>query len=45
VVDEVLSTIDTVVKPLPSSLVTSEDISGITILGDGSIVYILEVLK
>ncbi|WP_457599979.1 chemotaxis protein CheA [Hydrogenivirga sp.] len=45
VVDEVLSTIDTVVKPLPPALVTSEEISGITILGDGSIVYILEVLK
>ena len=45
VVDEVLSTIDTVVKPLPGALSTSEEISGITILGDGSIVYILEVLK
>ncbi|HID05149.1 MAG TPA: chemotaxis protein CheA [Aigarchaeota archaeon] len=45
VVDEVLSTIDTVVKPLPDVLTTSEDISGITILGDGSIVYVLEVLK
>ncbi len=45
VVDEVLSTIDTVVKPVPSVLQTSEEISGITILGDGSIVYVLEVLK
>ncbi len=45
VVDEVLNTIDTVVKPLPPVVTTSEDISGVTILGDGSIVYILEVLN
>ena len=44
-VDDVISTIDTVVKPVPEFLEASEEISGITILGDGSIVYILEVLK
>ena len=44
-VDEVVSTIDTVVKPIPDLIATSEEISGITILGDGSVVYILEVLK
>jgi len=45
VVDEVISTIDTVVKPIPSLLQTAEEISGITILGDGSIVYVLETLR
>ncbi len=45
VVDEVMSTIDTVVKPVPSVLQTPPEISGVTILGDGSIVYVLEVLK
>ncbi|MDQ7037869.1 MAG: chemotaxis protein CheA [Aquificota bacterium] len=45
VVDEVISTIDTVVKPIPDIIATAEEISGITILGDGSVVYILEVLK
>ena len=44
-VDDVISTIDTVVKPVPEFLDASDEISGITILGDGSIVYILEVLK
>ncbi len=44
-VDDVISTIDTVVKPVPEFLEASEEISGITILGDGSIVYVLEVLK
>ncbi len=45
VVDEVISTIDAVVKPIPDVIPTSDDISGVTILGDGSIVYVLEVLK
>lgn len=45
VVDDVLSTIDTVIKPVPDALETAEEINGITILGDGSIVYVLEVLK
>ncbi len=45
VVDEVISTIDAVVKPIPDVIPTSEDISGVTILGDGSIVYVLEILK
>ena len=44
-VDDVISTIDTVVKPVPEFLEASEEISGITILGDGSVVYVLEVLK
>lgn len=45
VVDDVISTIDTVVKPVPDLVATAEEISGITILGDGSVVYILEVLR
>jgi two-component system chemotaxis sensor kinase CheA len=45
VVDDVISTIDTVVKPIPDMIATAEEISGITILGDGSVVYILEVLR
>ena len=45
VVDEVISTIDTVVKPIPDLIATTEEMSGITILGDGSVVYILEVLR
>ena len=45
VVDDVISTIDTVIKPVPDALETAEEINGITILGDGSIVYVLEVLK
>ncbi len=45
VVDDVVSTIDTVVKPIPDMIATAEEISGITILGDGSVVYILEVLR
>ncbi len=45
VVDEVISTIDTVIKPVPGLLQTAEEISGITILGDGSIVYVLETLR
>ncbi len=45
VVDDVVSTIDTVVKPLPDLLPAAEEISGITILGDGSVVYVLEALR
>jgi len=45
VVDDVVSTIDAVVKPVPALLQTAEEISGITILGDGSIVYVLEALR
>ncbi len=45
VVDDVVSTIDTVVKPVPESLEAPDLISGVTILGDGSIVYVVEVLK
>ncbi len=44
VVDKVISTIDSVVKPVPDAISDIKELSGITILGDGSIVYIIDVL-
>ncbi len=44
VVDKVISTIDTVIKPAPDIIQNIQEISGVTILGDGSIVYIIDIL-
>ncbi len=45
VVDKVISTIDTVIKPAPDIIQDIKEISGVTILGDGSIVYIIDILS
>ena len=44
VVDKVISTIDTVIKPAPDIIQNIKEISGVTILGDGSIVYIIDIM-
>ena len=45
VVDKVISTIDTVIKPAPDIIQNIKEISGVTILGDGSIVYIIDIMN
>ena len=45
VVDKVISTIDTVIKPAPDIIQNIEEISGVTILGDGSIVYVIDIMS
>lgn len=40
-VDSLLNTIDTVVKPVPDVINNIDEITGVTILGDGTIVYIV----
>lgn len=42
-VDSLLNTIDTVIKPVPELIADIKEITGVTILGDGTIVYILDV--
>ncbi|MBD3795768.1 MAG: chemotaxis protein CheA, partial [Epsilonproteobacteria bacterium] len=42
-VESLLNTIDTVVKPVPNILSDINIMSGVTILGDGTIVYILDL--
>ncbi len=44
VVDEVLDTEEIVVKPLPAALKSSRAYAGATIMGDGSVAMILDVL-
>lgn len=43
IVDSLLNTIDTVVKPVPPIISNIKEISGVTILGDGTVVYVLNL--
>ena len=45
VVDKLLSQMDMVVKPFKSNFSDSHDILGSTILGDGSVCLLLDVLR
>ncbi|MFX0071489.1 MAG: chemotaxis protein CheW, partial [Candidatus Hermodarchaeota archaeon] len=45
VVDEVLQQLDIVVKPFKSSYSDSRDLLGSTVMGDGSICLVIDVLK
>jgi two-component system chemotaxis sensor kinase CheA len=45
IVDKILGQHQTVIKPMSSAFKQVEEISGSTILGDGSIAFILDVNK